>query len=115
MCEQCQIVSDRFIQTRNKFHKDYNAVLGLLEELEKAGRIELLAGDCLLKDATEALDSEQHFTVCHYLKCRQCGQVFFFGACIRGAPIYKLIDDFSIVNLDRMLWGKAGTCFQNKR
>lgn len=77
------------------------------------GRIELYAGDCLIEEAEKNLLGEQHYTICHYLKCKSCSRFFFIGACIRGTPIYKALDNLNDVNLDNMLWGHCGTLYKN--
>jgi hypothetical protein len=46
----------------------------------------------------------------HYLICKSCSQYFFIGACIRGVPIYRTIDDLRDVNLDNM-WGHHGSLY----
>ena len=74
-------------------HKNYTSVLNFLSDLESKDKIELFAGDCQLQEALDVFYSERHYTVCHYLRCTQCSQMFFLGACIRGTPIYRLIDD----------------------
>ena len=76
--------------------------------------MELYAGDCPLEEAEKHLWEEKHYTVCHYIKCTKCNRYFFIGACIRGTPIYKLLDSLTGEKIDNMLWGQCGTLFGNK-
>lgn len=39
--------------------------------------MELFASDCPLEDTDAVLDAEQHYTVCHYVRCRRCGALYF--------------------------------------
>lgn len=114
MCRNCNIIAALFDAARDDAHKNYTPLLRFLEALEAQERIELFAGDCLLRETLEVLNSDRHFTVCHYLRCRQCGQLFFFGACIRGTPKYKLIDHIDEERISRMIWGNVGTKYDTK-
>ena len=61
------------------------------------------------------LDAEQHYTVCHYMRCRSCGALYFVGACIRGAPVFRQVADIRKENLDTRLWGRCGTYYLQKK
>lgn len=74
--------------------------------------IELYAGDCKLSETINVLYEEKHYTVCHYFKCNECEQMFFIGACIRGTPIYKQINNIMEEKVEKLLWGKEGTKFE---
>ena len=76
--------------------------------------MELFAGDCLLEDTDSVLDAEQHYTVCHYMRCRSCEAIYLIGACIRGRPIYRRVEDIKKENLDNRLWGRCGTYYSHK-
>ena len=112
MCEECNIINIIFDVAIQGRHKNYYPTLQSLEALEKQKKIELFAGDCQLSEALNILKSEQHYTVCHYLKCSKCDQFFFLGACVRGTPIYKLIDNVDNENLSNIIWGNVGTKYK---
>lgn len=76
--------------------------------------MELFAGDCPLEATATVLDSEQHYTVCHYMQCCSCGTFYFVGACIRGKPICRQVMDITKENWDNQLWGRCGTYYQPK-
>ena len=112
MCKKCSIINALFDAAGDNPHTNYKPTIMFLDGMEKNEVIELYAGDCQLSDTLSVLYEEKHYTVCHYLKCRECGKVFFIGACIRGTPIYKKIDDIDREHLDKLLWGKQGTMFE---
>ena len=71
-------------------------------------------GDCPLEDADGILASEQHLTVCHYLRCKSCGSLYYVGACIRGKPVFRRVTDQDTERIAFRLWGRCGTFFENK-
>ena len=77
--------------------------------------MELYAGDCPLEDTGAVLDAEQHYTVCHYMQCRSCGALYFVGACIRGTPVFRQVEDIRKENLGTRLWGRCGTYYLQKK
>ena len=113
-CDCCGLIESTFACANAAPHLNYYPVLTMLEALEKQGRIELYAADCKLAEAVEVLNSELHYTVCHYFKCTRCSQIFFLGACIRGTPKFKKIDDIDSINFSNMIWGNIGTRYENE-
>lgn len=108
MCKNCSIIDALFKSASDKAHENYVPIINFLEALENEKRIELFAGDCMLKDAAEVLNEEKHYTVSHYFRCKDCGQTFFIGACVRGTPVYKTVDDIENENenVSTIIWGK---------
>lgn len=96
-------------------YRQYDQLLQKLMELERQGNVELFAGDCPLEDTNTVLEAEQHYTVCHYMRCRSCGALYFVGACIRGAPVFRQVADIRKENLDTRLWGRCGTYYLQKK
>lgn len=113
MCKNCHSITLLFNEAQKDPHKNYTSVLNFLSDLESKDKIELFAGDCQLQEALDVFYSERHYTVCHYLRCTQCGQMFFLGACIRGTPIYRLIDDIESENISNKIWGKVGSKYDS--
>lgn len=107
-CPSCAPLS---AQASINSHRQYHQLLLELMERERQGLIELFAGDCPLEDANTVLEAEQHFTVCHYMRCRSCGAIYFVGACIRGTPVFRQVEDVKKENLDNRLWGRCGTYY----
>ena len=60
--------------------KKYDQAMATARDLMAQGTLELFAGDCPLEDADGILASEQHLTVCHYLRCKSCGNLYYVGA-----------------------------------
>lgn len=111
MCTNCEILKAAFAGAKSEPHLNYLPIHSLIMAMLKQRRLELYAGDCPFDKMTEILESETHYTVCFYFKCPECDTFYFFGACIRGEPIYKVINDISAEEPGKMLWGTEGTWF----
>lgn len=114
-CPACAPLAQCIRKARRNPHQGYDSVIQTAAELAADGSIELLAGDCPLEEADEVLRQEKHYTVCHYLRCRSCGAVYFVGACIRGQPIFRREEPLDHEKLSRLLWGRCGSYFGEKR
>lgn len=108
MCECCDIIKVLFKEANTNPHIYYQSIINFLEAMEKSEKAELFAGDTLLKDAVNILYEEKHYTVCHYVRCKKCGLIYFVGACIRGKPIFKEVKDIEKENIDNLIWGCIG-------
>ena len=65
------------------------------EELQRRvneGRMRFIHGDVPLGDMLALAMSDLKFTIISYLECLACGRTWFWGLCIRGAPIYRPVD-----------------------
>lgn len=111
MCNNCKIVESTFEGAKSNPHRNLCPVYNLLSDLVRTGRLIIYAGDCPFENMMQILDEEKHYTVCFYLQCPQCGEIYFFGACIRGTPIYKRIDNIFQENIGNLIWGTEGTYF----
>lgn len=111
-CLSCSLLLTQMKETSSDSYRQYNRILQTLMELERKGVLELFAGDCSLEDTDTILEAEQHYTVCQYMRCRSCGAIYFIGACIRGTPVYRKVENLRAENLDTKLWGRYGTYFQ---
>ena len=109
-CLSCGLLLTQMKETSSDSYRQYNRILQTLMKLERKGVLELFAGDCPLEDTDTILGAEQHYTVCQYMRCRSCGTLYFIGACIRGAPVYRKVENLQTENLDTKLWGRYGTC-----
>lgn len=112
MCKNCKVVEELFIAASSNPHENYVPVYRLLEELIKQKRLEVYAGDCPFEDVLKVLNSEKHYTVSFYLACTQCSNIFFYGACIRGKPVYKKVENFSKEKTEALLRGREGLYFR---
>lgn len=57
-----------------------------------AGLMRFLRGDVPLQDMLDLADSELRYTIVSFLRCESCRRTRFWGLCIRGAPIYSVVD-----------------------
>ena len=114
-CPFCGQLAAQLKEDRSFSYRQYDQLLQKLMELERQDVMELFAGDCLLEDTDSVLDAEQHYTVCHYMRCRSCEATYLIGACIRGRPIYRRVEDIKKENLDTRLWGRCGTYYLQKK
>lgn len=114
MCKTCNFIDVIFNSAKFDAHSNYYPILKLLEQIEKQKRIELIAGDCFIEEVPEVLFREEHYTVCHYFKCSNCDTYIFIGACIRGTPIFKLLNKIDS-DFPKLLWGTVGSYFENKK
>ena len=115
ICPFCGPLAAQAKKPLNGSYRQYDQILHRLMEMERQGSMELYAGDCPLEDTNAALDAERHYTVCHYVRCRQCGALYFLGACIRGTPVFRQVADIRKENLNTRLWGRCGTCFLQEK
>lgn len=106
-CPSCGQLAAQMKEDSSISYRQYDQLLQKL--------MELYAGDCPLEDTGAVLDAEQHYTVCHYMQCRNCGALYFVGACIRGAPVFRQVADIGKENLDTRLWGRCGTYYLQKK
>lgn len=112
MCNNCDIVKRSFEGANSNPRLNLEPMHSLLSTLVERKRLEIYAGDCHIKDMLDILEEDKQFTVCFYLRCPECGKIYFFGACVRGTPIYKYIKDITKEKIDNMIWGKEGIYFK---
>lgn len=110
-CTFCGLLEDLIKDKGGNPFCHYDLILQRMRELKQQGVIGLLAGDCPLEEAEATLNTDQHYTVCHYLCCRSCGTIYFIGACVRGKPVYRKVEKLQKENLQIRLWGRWGTYF----
>lgn len=112
MCNNCMILEELFMVARKEPHLHLVPVYQKLVEMIKQNQLGVYAGDCRFEDALDVLASEKHYTVCFYLQCESCGEIFFLGACIRGVPKYRKVDDIKDEKIEHLLWGREGSYFK---
>lgn len=69
-----------------------------LIERVRDGRMTRLKGDCPLEEMIDWFDAERKYTIVQFLRCESCGNLIFWGLCVRGAPVYKVSDEESLHN-----------------
>ncbi len=113
-CPVCSLFHRLLASKTREPWKKFDQVMATAKDLVTQDALELFAGDCPLEDADGVLDSEQHLTVCHYLRCKSCGNLYYVGACIRGKPVFRRVTDPDTERIASRLWGHCGTFFENK-
>lgn len=113
MCGICSDISSMFLNAVGDNVSEYIKIIDRLQIEYDSNHLWIIAGDCPLSDAAKYLENEEHYTISHYLQCRECSQYFFVGACIRGIPVYKLLETLDNENIESKLWGQFGKRFAN--
>lgn len=112
MCAYCDDVERGFKRAKLDPHKNLVPVYNLLADLIKRNQLKIYAGDCPFEEMLTVLDAERHYTVSFYLRCLKCKRIYFFGACIRGTPVYKFVENIGNERMDLVIWGKEGVYFR---
>lgn len=114
MCKYCDDIDIAFKNAQTDPHKSFMSVYELLLNKIENEQLIIYAGDCKFKDMLHIIDEELHYTVCFYLQCPACRTFYFFGVCIRGAPVYKKLKSIAEKEIENMIWGKEGVFFNNQ-
>jgi hypothetical protein len=116
MCLSCDHIKKAIDSSAKESIDVYYELGNSFQKAIEDEKLELVAGDCKINKVQEELKSEQHFTVSHRFKCINCQETFFWGACIRGAPIYKYGEKTPPYRiLKKTHWGRLGTAFENRK
>ncbi len=121
LCDQIHSLVKKFNSNvglaRN--YKLHGEAIADLSKLYDEGVIELYAGDFHFKDTIEVLHNETSYTVQQYFFCKKCKQFFAIGACIRGTPYFKVINDIKKkkynATFNRGISGKIGIYYKNPK
>lgn len=120
-CEEIRIIIKEFNFKKHlkNSYQSYEKVIGVLTKLYEEGTIELYAADFHFKDTMQVLYDETNYTVQQYFYCNTCKQMFAIGACIRGTPYFKVINDIKKKKYDAIfnhgIHGKLGIYYGNPR
>ena len=75
------------------YNIDATATTDALIERISDGRMSVIKGDCPLEKMMKLFWADMKYTIVQFLRCHECGNVLFWGLCVRGAPIYKAASD----------------------
>jgi hypothetical protein len=115
MCPKCKEIRQAIDDGPKESIKYYLELGPKFEAALSRGDLDLVAGDCPVADVGRELEAEEHFTIQHYFQCVGCNEIFFWGICIRGAPIYRYGESIpSNRALNNMIWGRLGSAFEKK-
>jgi len=90
----CEICETAVIRNAGKRPYDIDA-LRTIEAVKlrvDSGQMRYVRADAPLEDMVALAESELTYTINSYLECRQCRRTWFWGLCIRGAPVYKPVE-----------------------
>ncbi|WP_432650129.1 hypothetical protein [Huintestinicola sp.] len=65
----------------------------LLKNAYQSGRRVLYMSDCNFENLMEEVGWERYYTYLTYLKCPKCNKYFYLGICVRGRPVFKIMDN----------------------
>ncbi|NYF18223.1 hypothetical protein HDC37_003079 [Microbacterium sp. AK009] len=91
MTEACETCDPVVVRNNGRPPHDVDVVRttdALIRRVE-SGRMRYLGGDVPLEDMVALAKSDLKCTIVSYLTCGECRRTWFWGLCIRGAPIYK--------------------------
>lgn len=91
-CECCCTVEDKFKAAVHDPHMKLVSTYNLMRELYRQQKLLLYMSDCDFEKWFEEVKLEKHYTYEAYLKCGGCGKIYHFGVCIRGEPVYEVLD-----------------------
>ncbi|AND15250.1 hypothetical protein [Rathayibacter tritici] len=81
----------------------------LLSAVE-SGAMTALRGDCPITDMKALILAETKYTVVQFLHCSHCESTVFFGLCVRGWPIYRIVP---AADVDTWPWEPSATAPSN--
>ena len=80
---------------------DIHATCEALIKRCNSGEMKVIRGDCPLEMMEDLLYTDTVYTIVQFILCNVCGRVIFWGLCIRGAPVYKEVEESEI---ERWQW-----------
>lgn len=91
-CKVCLELKTAFYDAKCDPHKNLHHTYDLMRKLYDQRKLALYMSDCSFENWYEELEMEIHYTYNVYLECRRCKRVYRLGVCIRGAPVYEVLD-----------------------
>ena len=80
---------------------DIHATCEALIKRCATGEMEVVRGDCPLEKMEDLFYTETKYTIAQFLRCHVCGKLLFWGLCVRGAPVYKVVKEAAVNNWQR--------------
>lgn len=91
-CACCSKLKKQFDIATKKPHDELQRTYRLMRKLYDQQNLVLYMSDVPFESWEEEVRLEQHYTYYTYLKCRDCGKIYFLGVCIRGVPKYQVLE-----------------------
>src|SRR5690348_14142091 len=92
--ESCKICETALIRTTGDPPHDIDVrrTIDALKVRVDSAQMRYVRGDVPLEDMVALGRSDLKYTIVSFLECRECRRTWFWGLCIRGAPIYETVD-----------------------
>lgn len=91
-CDNCSDIQKKMLSAKLDPHKLLSTTYTLLKEEYSEGKIVLCISDNNFENLMDEVAEEKQYTYNTYLKCPKCNKYYYLGICIRGTPIYKIMD-----------------------
>lgn len=91
-CKDCLKLKTAFDNAKYNPHEALRDTYILMQELYNRKKLTLYMSDYSFENWDEEIRLEQHLTYNLYLKCRKCKKIYYLGVCVRGTPIYRILD-----------------------
>ncbi|MBQ8728655.1 MAG: hypothetical protein IJY83_09260 [Oscillospiraceae bacterium] len=98
VCEHCKKLKDIMEVAETKPHEYLRIVYDQMYEMYKNKNLKLYFSDCSFEHFFKELCEEKHYTYDIYMQCCECERIFELGVCIRGCPVYKVLDEKPDIN-----------------
>ncbi|MET0812047.1 MAG: hypothetical protein ABWY03_03260 [Microbacterium sp.] len=94
MTAECEVCDTALVHDDGKPPHDIDIARtsAALQERVDSGLMHYVRGDVPLEDMLPLAESDLKFSIVSYLMCGDCGRMRFWGLCIRGAPIFKVVE-----------------------
>lgn len=93
VCKECQKLKNAFIDAKSNPHGKLRQTYDIMRELYDHKKLILYMSDCSFKNWWAEISLEEQYTYNIYLRCRKCKKIYHFGVCIRGTPIYRILNE----------------------
>ncbi|MDD4124714.1 MAG: hypothetical protein PHW77_03155 [Eubacteriales bacterium] len=97
-CEKCRIIRDMFYRADKNPFKLFNETYVFMKKMYIKGDLNLYVSDCSFENMMEEVSEELFYTYNAYLQCTDCARVFRLGICIRGIPLYEVLESPPDIN-----------------
>ena len=92
-CKNCLNLETAFLAARRDPHYSLHDTYNLMRELYEQKKLMLYMSDCSFEGFFSEIDLEKQFTYNVYLKCLKCKKIYRLGVCIRGVPLYEILNE----------------------
>lgn len=94
-CQNCTKLEELFEEANEVSYKhDYVRIIyDYLKRMYDERKIDVYMADYYFPNFYNELSRESQFTYKAYLQCVNCKKIFLLGVCIRGEPMFKVLNN----------------------